>query len=390
MEGSFERAERLKRLPPYLFAEIDSKKKKKIREGKDIIDLGVGDPDQPTPRNIIDKLYESAKKPETHRYPLGRGIKELREAIASWYKERFDVSLDPETEVLSLIGSKEGIAHMPLAFLNQQDIALIPDPSYPPYRSGVILAGGQPYYMPLLEQNEFLPDLDKIDNQIAEQAKLIFINYPNNPTAACATEEFYKELVDFAKEHNIIICHDAAYSELAFDGYKPPSLLQIDQAKDIGVEFHSLSKTYNMTGWRIGFVCGNSDIINALSSVKENIDSGIFEAVQLAGAEALKSDPVHLPELLSLYKRRRDILVEGLNSLGWKVIRPKATFYVWVPVPPGYTSIELSNTLLEHTNIVTTPGVGFGENGEGYIRMALTVSEERLAEAVERIKRFHE
>jgi LL-diaminopimelate aminotransferase len=389
MELNIDKAERLKKLPPYLFAEIDRKKKQMLAAGKDLIDLGVGDPDLPTPKNIIDKLYQAAQDPATHRYPMGRGITKLREAIGKWYKERFKVDLDIESEILPLIGSKEGIAHLPLAFLNYQDLALIPDPSYPPYRSGVILAGGNPYYMPLLEQNNFLPDLTQIDAQVARRAKIMYLNYPNNPTGACANEEFYKNLLDFAKEYNIIVCHDAAYSELAYDGFKPPSLLNIKGAKEIAVEFHSLSKTYNMTGWRIGFVCGNSKVIKALSEVKENIDSGIFEAVQFAGIEALQTSE-HLKSLTETYKERRDTLIDGLNSLGWKVPKPKATFYVWVPVPPGCTSMELSSTLLEHTNIVTTPGVGFGENGEGYIRMALTVSKERLAEAVERIKKFHE
>jgi len=387
---NFEKAERLEKLPPYLFAEIDRKKREKRAQGRDLIDLGVGDPDLPTPKNIIDKLYEYAQNPATHRYPMGKGIVELRRAIAKWYKKRFNIDLDAETEILSLIGSKEGIAHMPLAFLNPQDIALVPDPSYPPYRSGVILAGGNPYYVPLLEQNDFLPDLDQIDNQVAEKAKIMYVNYPNNPTGAHATEEFYKELVKFARKYNIIVCHDAAYSEIAFDGFRPISFLQIDGAKEIGVEFHSLSKTYNMTGWRIGFVCGNPEVIQVLSEIKENIDSGIFEAVQYAGVEALESNDEHLNNLVNIYKQRRDVLVDGLNSLGWKVPKPKATFYVWVPVPPGYTSMELSNTLLDKIDIVTTPGVGFGENGEGYIRMALTVSKERLAEAVERIKKFHE
>ena len=390
MKLNIEEAERLKRLPPYLFAEIDRKKKKKILEGKDIIDLGVGDPDLPTPKDVIEELYRYAQDPKTHHYPMGRGVIELREAIARWYKRRFDVNLDIDSEILPLIGSKEGIAHLPLAFLNQEDIALVPDPAYPPYRSGVILAGGRLHYMPLLEQNDFLPDLNQVDIQVAKEAKIMFINYPNNPTAATANEDFYKEVVDFAKEYNIIVCHDAAYSELSFDGYKPPSFLQVDGAKDVGVEFHSLSKTFNMTGWRIGFVCGNKEVIKALSKVKENIDSGVFEAIQYAGVKALESNDEHLETLINIYKERRDILVDGLNSLGWKVSKPKATFYVWVPVPPGYTSMELSDTLLEKIDVVTTPGIGFGENGEGYIRMASTVSKERLEEVLIRIKRFHE
>lgn len=382
-------ADRLKQLPPYLFAEIDRIKKRAVREGRDIIDLGVGDPDKPTPMHIIESLYKAARDPTNHRYALDMGLLQLREAIARWYKRRFKVVLDPETEVLPLIGSKEGIAHIPLAFINHGDEVLIPDPCYPPYKSGTIFAGGVPYLTPLLAENDFMPDLDGIDYQVAKRAKIMFINYPNNPTAAVCTESFFKKVVDFATENNIIVCHDAAYSEISFDGYKPLSFLQMEGAKEVGVEFHSLSKTYNMTGWRLGFACGDADIISALRTVKSNIDSGIFQAVQFAGVVALEGDQSHLDELNNIYQRRRDILVEGLNGLGWKVAKPKATFYVWAPVPPGYTSNELSKMLLEKADIVTTPGVGFGPNGEGYIRMALTVSEDRLKEAVDRIKRLH-
>jgi LL-diaminopimelate aminotransferase len=384
-----ERAGRLKNLPPYLFAEIDRIKKKAVKDGRDIIDLGIGDPDKPTPIHIIERLYEAAKDPENHRYAMDMGLLKLRQGIASWYKRRFNVNLDPDTEVLPLIGSKEGIAHLPLAFINHGDEALIPDPCYPPYKSGTILAGGVPYLMPLLAENDFLPDLEAVDYQVAKRAKIMFLNYPNNPTAATATEEFYKKAIGYAEEHNIIICHDAAYSEMSYDGYKPMSFLQVKGAKETGIEFHSLSKTYNMTGWRLGFACGNSDVISALRTVKSNIDSGIFQAVQFAGIMALETDPAHIDKLNAMYQRRRDVLVDGLNSIGWKVDKPKATFYVWIPVPPGYTSNELVKTLLEKTDIVTTPGIGFGPNGEGYIRMALTVPEDRLREAVDRIQRLH-
>ncbi|MCK5306382.1 MAG: LL-diaminopimelate aminotransferase [Candidatus Omnitrophica bacterium] len=383
-------AERLKNLPPYLFAEIDKKKKQKIKEGKDIIDLGVGDPDTPTPPYIVDRLCEEVRDAGSHRYPSGRGLIEFRVAISRWYKKRFNVALDPESEILPLIGSKEGIAHMPLAFINQRDTALIPDPCYPPYRSGVILAGGVPYYMPLLEQNAFLPDLDEVDYQVAQKAKIIYLNYPNNPTGACATEDFFKETVKFAETNKVIVCHDAAYSELSFEENKPLSFLQIEGAKDVGVEFHSLSKTFNMTGWRVGFACGRPEIIAALGKVKENIDSGVFEAIQRAGIEALEKETDHLKNLIDLYRQRRDVLVEGLGSLGWKVLKPRATFYVWIPVPPGYTSMELADKLLEKASVVVTPGVGFGDNGEGYIRIALTVNKERIEEAVERIAGLHE
>jgi len=384
-----ETANRIKRLPPYLFVEIDRIKKKAISEGRDMIDLGVGDPDKPTPMHIIEHLYEAAKNPQNHRYAMDMGLLRLREAIARWYKRRFNVELDPETEVLPLIGSKEGIAHIPLAFINHGDEVLIPDPCYPPYKSGTIFAGGIPYLMPLLAENNFLPDLEAIDYQVAKRAKIMFINYPNNPTSAVATEDFFKRVVRFAEENDTIVCHDAAYSEMSFDGYKPSSFLQQEGAKEIGIEFHSLSKTYNMTGWRLGFACGRAEVISALRTVKSNIDSGIFQAVQFAGIVALEGEQSHIDELNAMYQKRRDVLVDGLNNLGWKVDKPKATFYVWVPVPPGYTSNELTKSLLEKADIVTTPGVGFGPNGEGYIRLALTVSEERLKEAVERIKRLH-
>ncbi|MDP8292517.1 MAG: LL-diaminopimelate aminotransferase [Candidatus Orphnella occulta] len=381
---------RLKELPPYLFAEIDKIKKKAISEGKDIIDLGVGDPDRPTPMHIIEQLYEAAKDAKNHRYAMDMGLLKLRETIATWYKRRFDVELDPESEVLPLIGSKEGIVHMPLAYVNHGDEVLIPDPCYPPYKSGTIFAGGVPYLMPLLPENDFLPDLGAIDYQVARRAKIMFLNYPNNPTSAVATEEFFKRVIEYANENNIIICHDAAYSEMSYDGYKPPSFLEFEGAKDVGVEFHSLSKTYNMTGWRLGFVCGKADVVSALRKVKSNIDSGIFQPVQFAGIVALESDQSHIDKLNAIYQRRRDVLVDGLNSIGWKVKKPKATFYVWIPVPPGYTSNELTKSLLEKADIVTTPGVGFGPNGEGYIRITLTVPEERLQEAVDRIKRLHQ
>jgi LL-diaminopimelate aminotransferase len=385
-----EKADRLKNLPPYLFAEIDRMKKKAINEGKDIIDLGVGDPDKPTAMHIVEKLYEAARNPENHRYAMDMGLLKLREAIASWYKRRFDVELDPETEVLPLIGSKEGIAHIPLAFINHGDEVLIPDPCYPPYKSGTILAGGVPYLMPLLAENNFLPDLNAIDYQVAKRAKIMFLNYPNNPTAATAPKEFFARAIEYANENNILICHDAAYSEMAYDGYKPSSFLELDGSKDAGIEFHSLSKTYNMTGWRLGFACGNADAISALRTIKSNIDSGIFQAVQFAGIIALEGDQAHIDEMNNMYQKRRDVLVEGLNGLGWNIAKPKATFYVWIPVPPGYTSNELSKLLLERADMVTTPGVGFGPNGEGYIRMALTVPEQRLQEAVDRIKRLHQ
>lgn len=381
-------ADRLKNLPPYLFAQLDELKKEAFAKGKDLIDFGIGDPDIPTPEHIIKRLYEAARDPKTHRYATNFGLMQLRQAAAKWYEGRFGVEVDPHTEILPLIGSKEGISHIPLAFLNPGDAALVPDPCYPPYKSGTILAGGVPYLMPLLETNNFLPVFKDIDRQVARQAKLMFLNYPNNPTAATASKNFFEEAVKFARDNNIIVCHDAAYSEIAFDGYKPVSFLEVDGAKEIGIEFHSLSKTYNMTGWRMGFALGNKKVINCLAQVKSHIDSGIFRAVQFAGIVAL-SNTNHLAELLSIYKERRDVLVEGLKGLGWNINKPKATFYVWASVPSGYTSMELSKTLLDKYGIVVTPGVGFGQNGEGFIRFALTVSVDRIKESIERIKKFH-
>ncbi|MBN1688398.1 MAG: aminotransferase class I/II-fold pyridoxal phosphate-dependent enzyme, partial [Candidatus Omnitrophica bacterium] len=279
---SLEPAERLKKLPPYLFAEVDKRKRELIASGKDVIDLGVGDPDIPTPDFIVEALQEAARNPENHRYALDAGMPELRQTIADWFKQRFRVSLDPAKEVLPLIGSKEGIAHLPLAILNPGDVALIPDPGYPPYRSGTLFAGGEPFYMPLLESNHFLPDLSQIDKKILKKAKLMFLNYPNNPTSATATKEFFQQVVAFAREHKILIAQDAAYSEVGYEGYEAPSILEVEGAKEVTIEFHSLSKTYNMTGWRVGYAVGNPEAIALLGKVKANIDSGIFQAVQVA------------------------------------------------------------------------------------------------------------
>ena len=380
------KARRLAELPPYLFAELDRKKQELIKKGTDVINLGVGDPDQPTPEHIIEELYKASQNPDTHQYATYVGMPELREAIAGFYEKRFGVELDHEKEVLTLIGSKEGIGHIPLAFVNSGDVVLVPDPAYPVYKVGTLFAGGEPYYMPLLKGNGFLPDLEAIDPQVARHAKMMFINYPNNPTSACCDVSFFEKVVEFAQEHNIIVCHDAAYSEIAYDGYEPPSFLAVPGAKEVGIEFHSLSKTYNMTGWRIGFAVGNKDIIQGLGIIKTNLDSGIFRAVQFAGIVALTGPQENIARMQKIYQKRRDALVDGLNSIGWKVQKPKATFYVWAPVPPGYTSKELAGTLLEKAGILATPGVGFGENGEGFIRFSLTVDDKKLAEAVQRIK----
>ncbi|MCG2713409.1 MAG: LL-diaminopimelate aminotransferase [Candidatus Omnitrophica bacterium] len=384
----FKVSKKLNLLPPYLFLEIDKAKRKARAEGRDIIDLGIGDPDQPTPDYVIDALNKAVEDPANYRYALDQGMPVLRYAIAAWYKRRFNLVLNPDTEILPLIGSKEGIAHFPLAFINPGDFALVPDPCYPPYKGGVILAGGKVHLMPLLEANNFLPDLKRIPFLTRKKAKIIFVNYPNNPTNACASDEFYAELIDFAKKNKIIIISDVAYSEMAYDGYKPRSLLEFPGAKDLVIEFHSLSKIYNMTGWRVGWACGNPTIVAALAKVKSNIDSGIFSAVQLAGVAALNGDQHFVQDMCQLYQERRDILCSGLNSLGWKLNKPKATFYLWINTPGKVDSISFAARLLKEADIVATPGVGFGRYGEGYIRMALTVNKERIKEALIRLKKI--
>ena len=384
---TIEQADRLKQLPPYLFAELDRKKAEARSRGVDVIDLGVGDPDLPTPDNIIHKLAEAAREPRYHRYPSYTGMNEFRKAVGRWYKKGAAVDLDPIPEIVSLIGSKEGIAHIPLAFINPGDVVLVPSPAYPVYAIATMFAGGIPYEMPLRKENGFLPDLKIIPANILAKAKMMFINYPNNPTAALATQDFFRDVVDFAEKNNIMVCHDFAYSEMTFDGYVPPSFLSTPGAKDVGIEFHSLSKTYNMTGWRIGWAAGNSQIIGGLGRIKSNIDSGIFEAIQVAGIEALEGDQHCLADMRQIYTERRDILVAGLKKLGISVEAPRATFYVWFEVPSGYTSASFAALLLEKAGIVATPGNGFGAPGEGYVRMALTVSKERIGEAVERMRK---
>ncbi len=375
-------AERLKKIPPYLFARIDKLKEEEAKKGKRLISLGIGDPDQPTPSHIIQALKEAVDNPKTHSYPPYEGYKELREAISVWYKNRFDVQLDPESEILPLIGSKDGIAHIPFALLNPKDKVLVPDPGYPVYHSSTILAGGVPIAVPLLSENKFLPDLNKID---PKGAKLFFVNYPNNPTAATADTSYLSDLISFAKENELLICFDSAYSEIYFDGIKPPSILQIRGGKDVAIEFHSLSKTYNMAGWRIGFACGNKDIIASLGKLKTNLDSGIFGGVQYAGIKALLADQGCVEASRKLYERRRDVLVEGLKACGFKVNKPLATFYLWVQIEGS--SMDFTERLIKESGVVVTPGIGFGEQGEGFIRFALTVDEERLKEAIERISK---
>jgi LL-diaminopimelate aminotransferase len=384
--GVFKKAERLEKLPPYLFKEIDRKKAEVKAKGVDIIDLGVGDPDLPTPPHIVDALKRAAADPANHRYPSYSGMNRFKDTVANWYKKRFHVALDPAGEVVTLIGSKEGIAHFPLAFVNPGDVALIPTPAYPVYHIATLFAGGETVYMPLLERNGFLPDLGAIPDALARRAKVLFINYPNNPTAAVATVDFFEEVVAFAKAHQIIVCHDAAYTELTFNGYRPPSFMEARGAKEVGIEFHSLSKTYNMTGWRIGFAVGNREAVEGLGAIKSNIDSGAFQAVQLAGIEAMEGDQACVAHLMDIYTKRRDLMVQGLRESGFEVDSPKATFYLWVKVPKGYSSTRIAALLLEKAGVVVTPGNGFGEPGEGYFRIALTQKRERMQEAIERLK----
>lgn len=379
-------AKRVADLPPYLFAAIDKAKQEARAKGVDIIDLGIGDPDTPTFPNIVGKLQESCAEPAYHRYPSYQGLPVFRQSVARWYDRRFGVKLDADTEVVSLIGSKEGIAHISLAFTNPGDVNLVPDPGYPVYNIGTLFAGGRSFFMPLKAGNGFLPDLDAIPEDVANNSRLMFINYPNNPTSACADRAFYDRVVAFAKKHNIIVCHDAAYSEVYFGKDRPMSFLEVDGAKEVGIEFHSLSKTYNMTGWRVGFAVGNAQVVAGLGKIKTNVDSGLFEAIQIAGIEALEGDQKPQEELRELYRRRRDVLVGGLREAGFKVTPPEASLYVWFPVPTGYTSAAFATALLEKTGIVATPGNGFGAAGEGYIRMTLCLGEDRLKEAVARIK----
>ncbi len=382
----FPLADRLSRLPPYLFAEIDRMKREARARGMDIIDLGVGDPDQPTPPHIVEKLKAAAADRANHRYPSYEGLPRFREAVAGWYGRRFGVTLDPGTEVVSLIGSKEGIAHLPLAFVNPGDATLVPDPGYPVYAIGTLFAGGEPIPMPLRPENGFLPDLDAIPMAALARAKVLYVNYPNNPTAATADAGFYARLAAFASTHGILVAADSPYSEMSFDGYRAPSFLEAPGAKEVGVEFHSLSKTYNMTGWRCGFAVGNPRVIAGLGKIKTNVDSGLFQAIQVAGIEALEGDQSCVEAMRKLYAERRDVFLAGLRGAGIEVKTPRATFYVWAQVPRGYTSATFAAHLLAKAGIVATPGNGFGPAGEGFIRFSLTVDRERLAEAVSRIR----
>jgi len=378
-------AKRIEKLPPYLFAEISRKIAEKRAQGVDVVSFAVGDPDMPTPSHVIDALCQAASDPANHRYPETDGLPDLRRAIARWYERRFDVSLDPDREVLPLIGSKEGIGHIALCFIDPGDLALVPDPGYPVYSVGTMFAGGDCYFMPLTEENDFLPDLEAIPEAVARRAKLMWISYPNNPTGAVAELDFFEQVARFAKQHDIAVCHDAPYTEVAFDGYRPVSFLQAAGAREVGVEFHSFSKSYNMTGWRIGMVVGNATMVDALMRVKSNLDSGIPQAIQRMAIAALEGPQDCIAEHNAVYQRRRDRLVAALTRMGLRVRPPKASLYLWARLPEGRTSLEFASRLLDDIGVVVTPGIGYGPHGEGYVRLSLTIPDERLEEGLQRL-----
>ena len=375
---------RLKKLPPYLFAEIDKKKKAAVAAGRDVINLGIGDPDMPAPEFVIDALSKAARDPSTHRYALDNGDPEFRRTIAEFMKKRYGVGLDPDTEIYPTIGSKEAIAHFPLAFLEPRDVALIPEPGYPPYRSGAVFAGGEPVAYELRAENGFFPDFSVIDPDAASKARILYLNYPNSPSGVVAPVERLAEAVEFCRKNDIILVQDAAYAEICFDD-RAHSVLEVEGAREVAIEFHSLSKTFNMTGWRVGWACGAKELVGGLGEVKKNVDSGIFTAIQRAASVALRCYDEFVPGLVETYRRRRDVFCEGLARAEWKVEKPAATFYVWAPTPAGRPSMEVSEKLLTEADIVMTPGIGFGGSCDGYIRAALTVPEERLEEATQRM-----
>jgi len=379
-------SQRLEKLPPYLFVEISRKIAEKRAQGIRVISFAIGDPDIPTPPHIIEALREAALDPANHRYPETEGLPELRRAIAAWYRRRFGVDLDPDEEVLPLIGSKEGIGHVALCLIDPGDIALVPDPAYPVYAMGTVIAGGQPYYLPLREENDFLPDLTQVPEEVARRAKVLWINYPNNPTGAVADLTFFREVVAFARRYDLAVCHDAPYTEVAFDGYRPPSFLEVPGAKEVGIEFHSFSKSYNMTGWRIGMAVGNPRLIRALRDVKSNLDSGIPQAIQKMAIAALQGPQGCIEEHNRIYQARRDRLVETLRRLGLRVRPSLASLYLWARVPEGETSVSFAERLLEEAAVVVTPGVGYGPSGEGYVRLSLTLPDDDLEEGLRRLE----
>ncbi|MBM3948403.1 MAG: aminotransferase class I/II-fold pyridoxal phosphate-dependent enzyme [SAR202 cluster bacterium] len=378
-------SQRLAKVPPYLFVEISRKIAEKRAKGIRVISFGIGDPDLATPDNVVEKLRQSALDRPNHRYPETDGLPAFRQAVARWYQRRFGLSLDPDKEVLPLIGAKEGIGHAALCFIDPGDIALVPDPGYPVYSVGTWFAGGECHWLPLKEESGWLPDLDAITPAVAKRAKVLWINYPNNPTGAVAGPDFYKKAVEFGKRYDVAVLHDACYTEVGYEGYRPQSFLQTPGAMDIGMEFHSLSKSYNMTGWRIGMAVGNANMIKALMTVKSNLDSGVPQAIQYMAIEAMDTPDTYIAERNAIYKSRRDRVVKALQGIGLRVQAPKASLYIWARVPEGYTSAEFTKMLLEERDVVVTPGTGYGKFGEGYIRLSLTISEEDLKVGLERL-----
>jgi LL-diaminopimelate aminotransferase len=383
-------SQRLDQLAPYLFVEINKKIAEKRARGEEIISFGIGDPDLPTPPNVIDRLCDAAHDPANHRYPETEGLPALRQAIAAWYQRRFGVTLDPNSEVLPLIGSKEGIGHMSFCLVDKGDVALVPDPAYPVYGISTKLAGGEPYYLPLKEERGFLPDLDNIPADVLQHAKVLWLNYPNNPTGAVAELDFFDKAIDFARRNNLAICHDGPYSEVAYDGYKPASYLQAAGAREVGIEFHSFSKTYNMTGWRIGMAVGNACMIDALKRIKSNLDSGIPQAIQLAAIEALNGPQEVVTQHNNIYQRRRDLVVDVLNDIGCQAKAPKASLYVWARVPPNYNSMDFAASLLEQVGVLVIPGTGYGPSGEGYVRLSLTLNDALLVKALSKLSAWQD
>jgi len=375
---------RSERLPPYLFAELERKVREKKAAGVDVISLGIGDPDTPTPAPVVDALARAVADAGTHQYPSNRGRPELREAFASFYERRFGVALDPETEIIPALGAKECVFNLNLAFLDAGDVALAADPGYPVYTGGPLLADGEPVLMPLVPERGFAPDLDAIAAEDAARARLLYLNYPNNPTGAVLPEGLFERVVEFAREHDVLVVHDASYTETTFDGYVAPSFLETPGAKEVGVEIFSLSKGWNMTGWRTAAIVGNADAVAAYWRLKTNIDSGMFEAVQLAAAAGLDAGPPE--EMKAIYQRRRDLVCDALRAIGVNVTPPKGTIYIWAPVPEGHTSASYCELVLEESGVVLSPGGAYGPNGEGFFRISLTVPDERLGEAVERLR----
>ena len=381
-------ASRIEKVPPYLFVGISRKIAEKRAQGIDVISFGIGDPDIPTPENVVEKLRETALDSPNHRYPETDGLPEFRQAVADWYQRRFGISVHPDKETLPLIGAKEGIGHAALCFIEPGDIALVPDPGYPVYSVGTWFAGGECHWMPLLEENGWMPDLDAIPDDVADKATVMWLNYPNNPTGAIADADYFAKIVEFAKAHDIAVMHDASYSEVAFDGYRPISFLETPGAIEVGVEFHSLSKSYNMTGWRLGMVVGNEDIISALMVIKSNLDSGVPNAIQYMGMEAMELSQDAIDERNAIYEHRRDRVVQTLRDIGLDAIPPKASLYVWTRIPEGFTSAEFTALLLDEADIVVTPGNGYGEYGEGYIRLSLTINDEDMEKGLARLSEW--